>query len=442
MAIYDAFFVNGKFVPQLLGEFILEQNSFITLRESEETFVLRDGYYQPFAKSFIEERCNELLAAQVSDHYVLETLHYIKRATYSDVIEPPLNLINLENGVLDRNTLELTPHEQCPYAFFQQLPVRYDPKATCPNIDAFIIEVVDNENDRNTLYEVPGFCLKREYKPGRALMLIGKTQNGKTTYLLLITAFLGLRNIASKTLQRLITDKFSREALFGKLANISAELPAANLTETEGFKTLTGGDVIDGEKKFKNSFNFFNYAKLLFACNKLPEVPENESLAYFQRWTMLQFIHTFEGDKCKPHILDTLTTPEELSGFLNKALKGLKRLEENGDFSHKATIAEKKKQYVSISNPSICFIEEFLDFDIQAKTSKKDLGEAFDKYCIDKNLPNPGYVSFFIHFSKYIKEHGLYIGELREGTEGRVLSGVALLKEQKVEEKGALDQYV
>ena len=53
-----------------------------------------------------------------------------------------------------------------------------------------------------------------------------------------------------------------------------------------------------------------------------------------------------------------MQTPEELSGFLNLVLDGLKRLRENGKFSNEKSIEATQKEYELNSNPLATFMEE------------------------------------------------------------------------------------
>jgi putative DNA primase/helicase len=107
--------------------------------------------------------------------------------------------------------------------------------------------------------------------------------------------------------------------LYGKLANIYADLPAIALKETGIFKMLTGGDTISGEHKFKPRFYFKNYAKLIFSCNQIPQTPD-DSDAFYRRWIIVNFPHQFldadqNTDKnlvADKNLLAKLTTTSEL----------------------------------------------------------------------------------------------------------------------------------
>jgi len=89
---------------------------------------------------------------------------------------------------------------------------------------------------------------------------------------------LGKTNCTGINLQSLATNRFSTAELFGKLANISPDLPKATLRDTGNIKALSGGDAITAEHKFHQPFTFTNKAKLIFAANQ-PPIIDDESLA-------------------------------------------------------------------------------------------------------------------------------------------------------------------
>jgi phage/plasmid-associated DNA primase len=74
----------------------------------------------------------------------------------------------------------------------------------------------------------------------------------------------------------------------------------------------------------------------------------------------ITFPNTFlDTDKnTDPHIIDKLTTQDELSGLFNWAMEGLKRLKENGKFSYSKTCEENMKAYDRKANPIIAFVDE------------------------------------------------------------------------------------
>jgi putative DNA primase/helicase len=85
---------------------------------------------------------------------------------------------------------------------------------------------------------------------------------------------LGPENISAESLHRILDNRFAVAELYGKLANIDADMSTEALRNTGILKKLTGSDPIPAEQKFKPPFRFVNYAKLLFSANDMPHTPD------------------------------------------------------------------------------------------------------------------------------------------------------------------------
>jgi len=396
----EKYFDNGKFVPKLLAEELMQEYRFITMKDTDVVYVFNDGFYQPYGEILIKQQCKARLGKEYRKNRAEEVIDYIKVSTYINRKEEPPNLIPLANGILDLNTMELNPYSP-DSMFFNKIPVEYDPKADCPNIKRFLNEVTATKEDIDILLEVIGFCLYREYIIAKALMLVGGGSNGKSTFLNLLKAFLGKENVSGRSLQELEENRFAKADLHHKLANIYADLPDKALWRTGTFKMLTGRDLITAERKFQNSFTYENYAKLLFSANKVPEAYDDTD-AFFRRWIIVVFPNQFVGEKADPHILKKLTTPEELSGLLNLVLPALKRLLEKGQFSYSKTTEEIREDYIRKSSPIAAFVMDCLEVDSDAFIVKKDLYNAFSEYCRQRSLPAVTQDTFFKNLPKHV----------------------------------------
>lgn len=394
------YFKDKKFVPPLLAEDIIETHHFITMMDNEELFVYQDGYYQPEGEILVKQECKERLQDLYRIHYANEVIAYIKASTYTRRKEEPPNLLPLANGILDLTSKELQPYSP-EYMFFNKLDIKYDPDATCPNIQCFHKEITQGSEDVLLLEEVLGFCLYRDYFIAKALMLIGDGSNGKSTWLSLAKLFLGNQNVSGRSLKDLDENRFAKADLHTKLANVYADIPDKALYQTGMFKMLTGRDLISAERKFQNAFIYVNYAKLLFSANKVPETYDDTS-AFFRRWIILVFPNTFTGEDADPHLMTKLTSEQELSGLLNLALAGLQRLIKKGEFSYNKTAEEIKKDYIRKSSPISAFVMDCIKGDSDAFIVKKELYNVFAEYCRENKLPPVTQTTFFKNLPREI----------------------------------------
>ena len=384
---------NGKVRHSDMAEAILAVRSFLTLSDTKQVlwYAYPAGVYRYNGETIIEQFAQmwlEKLGLQsaATNHYMAQVVGYIRRETYThrDELNRNHDIVVVKNGVIDLNTGKLLPHSK-EYKATVALPVTYDIGADCPKITKFISEVVKAEN-RLLLWEIPAWCLTPYSGIQRLVMLLGEGANGKTVYLEMLRRFLGRENCTAYSLQSLSTNRFAIAGLYGKLANISPELPSTALRQAGPLKTLTGLDTIEAEKKFRDSFNFVNTAKMIFATNNPPEISE-DTLAIWRRFMVIDFPFRFVGDRADKNLLAKLTTENELSGLLNKALNGLARLKEIGDFSYTRSIEDTRDKYLLASNPVMAFIEERCEFDPWSTVMKKELHQEFMEFCVENKLP-------------------------------------------------------
>ncbi len=394
------YFKDGRFVPQRLAKELMNEFRFITFKDTGAICVYKDGVYHQYGEVLIREECGKRLGEEYKKTRAEEVIEFIKVSTYVERREEPPHLIPLKNGVFDLKSCQLLPHSP-DFMFFNNINVKYDPDASCPNIEKFLKEVTASSEDVELLYEVIAFCLYREYFIAKALMLVGEGSNGKSTFLNLIKTFLGKENTAGRSLHELENNRFAKADLHHKLANIYADLPNKALATTGTFKMLTGRDLIHAEHKFQQGFTFENYAKLLFSANRVPEV-HDDSDAFFRRWLILVFPKQFINEKADPHLLEKLTTEEELSGLLNKALTALKRLLERGCFTSSKTVDSIREDYKRKSSPVAAFVFDCLETDVDSFIIKKDLFNVFSEYCRANNLPIVSQDTFFRRLPAYV----------------------------------------
>jgi len=361
---------------------------FRTMNDTDEIYFYDEaqGIYVSGEK-VISSTIARKLGKFVTSHNVKEIIFRIRNLTYTDrkLFNTDIDKIVVKNGLLNLTTGELLPHTS-EFLCTMKLPLFYDPEARCPRITKFIEEVVE-AGKRDAIYELFGYCLYRKYHINRAFMLHGEGNNGKSTLIELLQSFLGKDNCSTVELQTLGTNRFSVARLYGKLANLCADLPANPLRETGKFKMLTGGDALEGEYKFKGGFSFTNYAKLIFSANRIPPVAYDDTDAFFRRWIIVNFPNQFPEDdpKTDKNLIIKLTTEEELSGMLNLAIEGLKRLLANGEFTGSESVKEMRDKYTRLSDTTAAFVLDFTAYDPEGLVGKKELYDAYCGYCRNNN---------------------------------------------------------
>jgi len=372
-----------------LAQAILRDDSF-AVDEGLALYHFDEGRYKPKGERRIAGRVKRLLATwgqsdRWTSHRQSETAEYVRVDAPSLWPVPPLGLLNCANGLLDLATGELRPHEP---GFLSpiQLPVTYDPEATCPGWVRFTQETFPDDA-RDLPWEIAAWLMTADTSVEKALLLIGEGANGKSTYLAGLMSFLGRRNCTNLSLHKLEADRFAAARLVGKLANICPDLPSAHLAGTSVFKAITGGDPIDAERKYAEGFSFQCYARLVFSANHPPQSPD-ASQAFFRRWLCVPFTRTFEGREARARgELDAeLADARELSGLLNLALSVLPRVRECG-ITETASMAEAMGDFRTVTDPLVVWLERELVHGPDLLIPRRQLHRAYNEACARAGRP-------------------------------------------------------
>jgi len=384
-----------------LAEIILQSQSF-AVDAGGRLYRFVDGAYRLKAEQWIKARVKTLLielgdAENWSSKLANEVLEYIRVDRPSMWERPPVDSINLRNGllrVLDHagqpiafDRLTLAPHDPA-WLSSIQLPVSFDPAADCPEIKRFVADVFPADAVE-LAWEIPGYLCRPITDIQKAILLIGQGGNGKSTWLTLITAFLGKVNISSLTLHRLEADKFATAQLYGKLANICPDLPTEHLTGTSVFKAITGGDPLVGEYKFLPQFEFTPFSRLIFSANAQP-TSHDSSQGFFDRWLVIPFDNAIRGTEkelARGELDAMLSAPTELSGLLNKALQALPSMHRRHSFSASASTAAAGSEFKATTDPLAMWLERNTVDDPNAYIAMATLLAAYNGYLERKGRP-------------------------------------------------------
>lgn len=255
--------------------------------------------------------------------------------------------VAVENGLLDLDTESITSHSPEDYAL-TRLPVEYDSEASYEEWDELVTEWAE-EGRADALQEYVGYCLHIGALPiHRALLLVGSGANGKGVFLSVVRALLGEENTESIELQTLANEHDAVADFHGALANIDDDLSSRKLGQGLGmFKKLSAGDRVRARRLYESGFEFDATGKQLYAANEVPDVSDDvgeDDEAFWRRWLLVEFPNHYPPSERDPQLSDKLTQPEVLSGVLNWAIEGRRRLLEQGYFTNEERYAQAKRE--------------------------------------------------------------------------------------------------
>lgn len=381
---------------------LMEDCRYATLLDTEEILHYREGVYIIGGEQQIKKGIQKIWSNNVTTHDVSEMVGHIKRLTYTprEDFTSAEDEICVKNGILNLRSGDVTPFDP-EKKHLNKIPVTYDKTKKCEKIHEFLKQVL-HEEDIPTVYELLGFCLYKSYFIHKAFMFVGEGANGKSTLINVMRGFLGNQNCSSISLQDLGRNRFAKGWLFGKLANLFADLDAGALKGTGDFKLLTGQDEITTDQKFRGTLTFKNNAVLIFSANTIPKTPDTTQ-AFFRRWIILNFPHRFEGKDADKELIKKLVVEDEMSGLLNEAITGLQRLFDNGDFTTNKSSAEWEEQYTRMSDPVGAFAMDCITSSPEDYISKEELYNHFIDYCNQQKLPLKAKNTFSMELSKHAK---------------------------------------
>jgi len=415
-------FLPGRYVEELIGQ--LPTHYLITPTTEKGGDIIwkynesgnEKGIFKPNGNNWVETQVFSVCGEKVSTGIISSIVKLTQVATYdfdNIFVEQP-GFITLKNGVYDIEKREL--REFSPDFFSKNvLPVFFDSEAKCPKILKFIKEIVPDDVD--LIQEWFGYHLLKNQKFQKAFIFVGVGANGKSTLVDLCAKWLGEENVSNVSMYELTSDRFAAADLYGKLANHAPDLSSDEIKRTGRFKAMTGQDKVRAQKKMQNAFSFYSYAIQTFMTNQVPTSPD-QSVAFFRRWKIVEFLKSFEGDKADPDLLSKLTTEKELSGLFNWALEGLYRLLDNGKFSKEMSVEATRAKYEFLADPVTAFIEHCITDEYEEEIPKKRLHAFYKAYCKYKGkVP--------LYFTKFCAEIGnrlLHIADTRPTIDGKRVS--------------------
>lgn len=396
---------------------IAEQDTVVYVEEEDQlySFDPDTGVWNPDGEQAIRAHLRRRLESNYSQALRREVADQVKALQAVDRADlgPPPGTLPVGNGLLDLDTRELRdlrPEDRCLW----RLPVDYDPDADCPRFREFLGDVCPGE-DIPQLQEFVGYTLHHWDVPHKkALMLFGPTDAGKSVFLDVIRALFG-DTVASQSIQYLTNERWGAARLVGSPVNIRHDLDTGVIENQGKAKELIAGNAIDAERKNKPLFTFEPTTKHIFSANRAPQRDTDDD-SFWNRWLTIVFPESIPRDEQDPHLTDTLTQPDELSGVLNWALDGYDRLREQGRFTNEPLPWQNQQKWQRYGDSFDQFFDAYMDTDPDAQVPKWDAYESYKQFATENRME----VISDRKFTKEMKQqNGVSYRQRRVGGRGR-----------------------
>lgn len=336
----------------LLGEYTI-------IKHNSQLYYFNGEIYEPF-----EDKARQLMARGLAKN---PTTRFKKDVleNISDYIDEFEGDVNIGSYVAFNDCLYNTDEHKCePFSenivATMKLKFDYPVNADQPNmVDEIVNKLLCcNEDDINTFYEYVGYCLARNMKLEKALMLNGNGQNGKSSILNLIEyTFKGcctqlpFKKLFAKNGLQIIADNFFVYA---------HEMTSDYIKDATTFKEVLSNNAITVEDKFVKQHVISNYnCKFIYANNGATKMDASCVKAINRRLLHLQFDYDLRRDKYDAYFEKKWLTKENAERLLYLAIEGLKRLQQRGEFKASERSQMASDRYLSSMDNVKLWLSEY-----------------------------------------------------------------------------------
>ncbi len=353
--------------------------------DTENTFIVyRDNHWQEMSDVRIEAWAAKHVFPSPSYNEMAEFRKRLARrdkciTNRDEMFKSAANKLNFANCVVDIITKETFPHS-ADFGFFNILPFAYDPRATAPVWEKFLLDVTEGDEDyAQGLKEFGGYAISGdECWTQKALLIIGDGRNGKNVYMETLAEVAGAGNWTGTSLANLRNDN-TRAMSVNALFNYSDETNPRSFFDSDFFKSMVSGGVMSAKRMYKDVFQYKNKTKLILALN---DDPDTRDLSYglMRRLLIVRFRVRFSRDNenDNPFIKEQLLA--ELPGIANSLIEAYANLKEKREF----TCAKKSELEVQMLSDEMDVVKTFMETHMVkkagAKVASQDLYVAYSEF--------------------------------------------------------------
>ena len=253
-----------------------------------------------------------------------ELLTALKTEAYCEPPEPDGNKVHFQNGFFDIRDGSFCNNREFSYCV---IPHDLDLKeCPTPKFTQYLNDLLEPE-DVETLQEFTGYCMIPSNRADIMLYVVGPGEEGKTVFGTILTKMFG-KSMATGSLHSL-AKPFGVAALENKLLFLDDDLSTKGFKETSTLKkVITCRDKIQYEHKGRDAYNGYCFCKLLALGNGVPTDLYDHTHGAERRKVIITTKPKPEG-RAKNSNLAQEIIDEEMSGVIQWALEGLKRLYKN-----------------------------------------------------------------------------------------------------------------
>jgi putative DNA primase/helicase len=265
-------------------------------------------------------------------------------------------------------------------------PVTFVPDATCPNWDAFLHQVFDDDAVRAYVQRACGYSLTGDCQEECLFFCWGEGANGKSTLLGAVGFTLGdyaddLPFSALEWQDRGGGIPNDIAKIVGRRFITSSESGESKRLNEARVKALTGRDPITARFLHQEFFTFQPMAKFWLASNSKPIVRDN-SAGFWRRLHLIPFTQSFVGRENKTLKEDLR---REASGILAWAVRGCLAWQRDG-LNPPAVVRQATDDYRQESDVLAPFYDACCTIDTTAHVQASALFARYQRWCESNHI--------------------------------------------------------
>jgi putative DNA primase/helicase len=276
----------------------------------------------------------------------------------ADELPAAAEMFPVANGLLHLPSGDLYP---CTPSYFglTASEVVFDPDAPEPKHWLAFLSDLWNEDAEAivTLQDWFGYTLSPDTSQQKIFFIVGPRRSGKGTIGRVQTALVGRDSVVNPTLASLQTN-FGLAPLIGKSLAFITDARLGGRSDqaaiTERLLSISGEDALTIDRKHIDAWTGRLSVRFTILTNELPRIADTSG-ALIGRLIVLVLVQSFYGRE-DPALTARLLT--ELSGILNWALVGYRRLRERGYFIQPKSAREAVEDLELLASPTKAFLNE------------------------------------------------------------------------------------
>lgn len=278
----------------------------------------------------------------------------------SEEMDQDNKVINLQNGIYDLATHELSPHDP-ERRLTKVMAVAYDPDATCPNFNAFMEKVLPDAGMRGYVQRALGYTLLGEADQRSLFLICGPSGTGKSTLMSAMELVFGDYGTSapSGTLRAPGRENSAPSndlhTLMGKRFVSTSETNEHTAYNEDLIKRLTGRDTISSRRLYQDFQHWSPRCSIWLATNHPPKFSSDDD-AIWRRAKIVPFTTVLLGEGQISDFAHNVLA-QERDGILNWLLAGLQDYQRHG-LGEPQVVMEAAREVRLQSDPVARFVED------------------------------------------------------------------------------------